>query len=44
MDGALKKATGENTNPFYQTEKTPAPIISPKASITPLQLKQTFIV
>jgi alpha-L-fucosidase 2 len=40
---SLKKATGENSNPFYQTEETPAPIISAKASIVPLQLKQTFI-
>ncbi len=39
----LKKARGENKNPFYQTEKTSAPIISPKATMTPLQLKETWL-
>jgi alpha-L-fucosidase 2 len=40
---ALKKAAGKNTNPFYQVEETPAPIISEKASIAPLQLKETVV-
>jgi alpha-L-fucosidase 2 len=41
--GPLKKATGENTNPFYQTEKTAAPIVSAKASITSPELKKTLM-
>lgn len=41
--GLLKKATGENTNPFYQTEKTAAPIISPGASITLPEPAKTFL-
>jgi alpha-L-fucosidase 2 len=40
---SLKEATGENNNPFYQTEKTAAPIISSKASITLPDLKKTFV-
>lgn len=38
---ALKVATGKNANPFYQTEEIPAPIISEKATIQPLELKAT---
>lgn len=41
--GVVKQATGKNPNPFYQVEETPAPIISDKASITPLQLKETLV-
>src|SRR4051812_30578547 len=41
--GALKKATNENSNPFYQTEQTPAPIISPKAIITASRLNATWL-
>ncbi len=41
--GALKQAIGENSNPFYQTEKTAQPIISAKATITPPDLKKTFV-
>jgi alpha-L-fucosidase 2 len=41
--GAVKKATGKNSNAFYQVEETPAPIISDKATITPLQLKETVV-
>ena len=40
---ALKKATGKNTNSFYQVEETPAAIISDKASFAPLQLKETRV-
>ncbi len=40
---SLKKATGENANSFYQTEETPAPVVSPKANITPTQLKETLL-
>jgi alpha-L-fucosidase 2 len=39
----LKKATGENTNPFYQVEKTSAPIVSlkAKATIAASEMKET---
>lgn len=39
----LKKASGDNTNVFYQTEKIKTPIISEKAKITLPDLKQTFV-
>jgi alpha-L-fucosidase 2 len=39
----LKKAIGENTNLFYQTDDTPAAIISSKAVITLPELKETFV-
>jgi alpha-L-fucosidase 2 len=39
----LKEATGDNTNPFFQTEKTAAPILSDKATITLPQLKPTWL-
>jgi alpha-L-fucosidase 2 len=41
--GSLKKATGENINSFYQVEKIAAPIVSPKASITSPELKETLL-
>jgi alpha-L-fucosidase 2 len=41
--GSLKKATGENPNSFYQNEKTAAAIVSPKASITSPELKETLL-
>jgi len=40
---ALKKATGMNPNPFYQTDETPKPIVSPTAVINPPVLKETFL-
>lgn len=40
---SLKEATGSNSNPFYHTEETPAPVISPKATITAPELKKTFV-
>lgn len=40
---SLKVATGKNPNPFYQTEETPAPIVSAKATIKPLELKATML-
>ena len=40
---ALKKADGENSNPFYQTEKIATPIISDKATITLPELKKTLL-
>jgi alpha-L-fucosidase 2 len=39
----LWAATGENSNPFFHVDETPAPIISQKAAITAPQLKQTFL-
>ncbi|MEO6550479.1 MAG: glycoside hydrolase family 95 protein [Ferruginibacter sp.] len=39
----LKKAIGKNSNSFYQVEETPAPIISEKANIAPLELKETVL-
>ena len=39
----LKKATGENTNPFYQLDETPAPLVSQKARIVSQQLKPTVL-
>lgn len=41
--GILKNASGDNANPFYSVEKTPLPIISDKAVITPPDLKKTFV-
>jgi alpha-L-fucosidase 2 len=41
--GTLKKAAGENKNPFYQSEVTALPVISEKATITPPALKQTIV-
>jgi len=41
--GPLKKATGSNPNPFYQTEKTAEPIVSPKANIPAPELKETLL-
>jgi alpha-L-fucosidase 2 len=43
MGTALKKASGENKNPFFRVEEIPAPVISPKATITTPQLKESFI-
>ncbi len=42
-NGNLKQATGENPNPFYQVTATPNAIISPKATITPPEIKTTFL-
>lgn len=39
----LQKATGENTNSFFQTENVTAPVISVKAIITAPQLGATYI-
>lgn len=39
----LKKANGMNSNTFYQVEETPAPVVSPKASIMVPQLQETFL-
>jgi len=39
----LKKAKGENKNPFYQVEEIATPVVSPKATITPPKLKDTSL-
>ena len=39
----LKPAAGENPNMFYLTQKTPAPVLSAKASLTSLSLKETVL-
>jgi len=40
---SMNNATGENKNPFYQTEETLPPIISTKAAVTFPVLKETFV-
>ncbi|NRF37777.1 glycosyl hydrolase family 95 catalytic domain-containing protein [Pedobacter foliorum] len=39
----LKKAIGENPNPFYALEKTPEAIVSEKADLTMPVLNKTFL-
>jgi alpha-L-fucosidase 2 len=39
----LAKASGDNPNPFYVVDETPAAIKSPQANVTPLSLKETFL-
>ncbi len=39
----IQIATGDNPNLFYQTEETPAPIVSARATITPPDLKESFL-
>jgi len=39
----LKKAKGENKNPFYRLEQTATPVISPKAIVTSPELKDTVL-
>lgn len=39
----LKKATGKNTNAFYEVEETPTALVSEKATIVPLDLKETMV-
>jgi alpha-L-fucosidase 2 len=41
--GGLKQASGQNTNPFYFTEPTSAPVISTKANVQALALKETLL-
>lgn len=40
---ALKKASGENQNPFYQAEPPATPLVSEKAVITAPVLQETFL-
>src|SRR5690606_29056191 len=39
-DGQLNAASGENPNPFYYVTETPAPIISPQAQLTNIELAE----
>lgn len=39
----LIAATGKNPNVFYQTEEMPAPLISTKSTIRPMDLKRTLL-
>jgi alpha-L-fucosidase 2 len=41
--GILKKAKGENVNPFYQITATPQPVISSKTTAIYPELKKTFL-
>lgn len=44
VDGkVLKTAIGENSNPFYQTETTPAPVVSKDATVTLPELKKSWL-
>jgi alpha-L-fucosidase 2 len=39
----LTRATGKNSNPFYQVDQTPEPILSTQTSLTLPQLKETVL-
>ncbi len=39
----IENPTGENSNPFFQTEPVKTPIIGINANIKPLALKETFL-
>jgi alpha-L-fucosidase 2 len=41
---ALAIANGENSNPFYLVDETPAAIIAKESKIKPLDIKPTFLV
>ncbi|MFP5080976.1 glycosyl hydrolase family 95 catalytic domain-containing protein [Pedobacter sp. JCM 36344] len=43
LKGKLRLAQGENTNPFYQVNKTPKPLISDKAKLNPTGVKVTLL-
>ncbi|WP_276365478.1 glycoside hydrolase family 95 protein [Chryseolinea sp. H1M3-3] len=40
---ALSQAVGKNQNSLFQTEETPAPVISSRANVTPPQLNETLL-
>lgn len=42
-NAVVKKAEGENPNPFYEPVRTPKPIVSPDAKITLPGLKNTYL-
>jgi alpha-L-fucosidase 2 len=39
----VKQAVGRNENEFYQIEETPAPVISPSATLAPTLVHETFL-
>ncbi|WP_431209975.1 glycoside hydrolase family 95 protein [Puia sp. P3] len=39
----LKPASGENPNPFYRTEATPAPVIAGEAKLTAPEMRATLV-
>jgi len=39
----LKKATGKNSNPFFQVEETSAPVVAGNVTIAPPELKETML-
>jgi len=41
--GSLKTATGKNSNPYYQLDETPAPLIVNKDLVAAPQLKETLV-
>ena len=43
LKGKLNPAKGENSNPFYQVNETPKPLISSKAKLKPTSVKETFL-
>jgi alpha-L-fucosidase 2 len=40
---SLKTAVGKNSNPFYQIDEIPEPVISSSATVTPVEQKETFL-
>ena len=42
-NATLARARGENGNPFYQTPLPRKPVVSPKAKLNTLNLKETFL-
>lgn len=40
---ALKEATGRNPNPFYQSEETATPVVTPNVSPAAIGLKETLL-
>lgn len=40
---ALKQASGNNRNSFFEVEKIPEPFVSEKAMVTPPALKESFV-
>jgi alpha-L-fucosidase 2 len=42
QDGTLQQATGINPNPLFKTHEIPAPLISEKAKLNPVGVKETL--
>jgi alpha-L-fucosidase 2 len=39
----IKQASGDNTNTFYQVTETPKALVSPRAAIVPVTIKNSFL-